>query len=319
MSSTSIRDIRDPRGVPGLRLLSLGGGNMAQALLSGLLARPELGLQQLTIVEPLVETRERLEGLLRQPAEATGVRLEIIAALAAHPVDRPDWLLLAIKPQQVAAAFEALSADDRSWLHQARLLSVVAGLTTEQLSRQSGLSEVVRSMPNTPALIGEGMTGLYATPSCSEQTRQQAEAMMGAVGQVAWFEEESKLDAVTALSGSGPAYLFRFVEALAAAGESLGLTADQARQLATQTMKGAALMLAASHEGPAVLRERVTSKGGTTAAALAVFNGETASSEVHTPSDVVPVNATAPVAALDDLVKRALTAARDRSEALSRG
>jgi len=134
-----------------------------------------------------------------------------------------------------------------------------------------GYARMIRAMPNTPALIGAGVAGLYARPGVSEAERKQAEAILGAVGGTVWIEDEALMDAVTAVSGSGPAYVFWFIEQLAAAGENLGLAKEIAQKLAVETVLGSAKLAAQSADSPAVLRERVTSKGGTTEAALKAF------------------------------------------------
>jgi pyrroline-5-carboxylate reductase len=154
-------------------------------------------------------------------------------------------------------------------------LSIAAGLRLADISRWlGGHARLVRAMPNTPALIGAGIAGLYASPEVNAEERACAEQILGAVGETVWVEEEGLLDPVTALSGSGPAYVFWFIEQLAASGEALGLAPEAARKLALATVAGAGRLAAQSGEPPALLRERVTSKGGTTEAALRVFEEE---------------------------------------------
>jgi pyrroline-5-carboxylate reductase len=179
-----------------------------------------------------------------------------------------DWLLLAVKPQQARAALTDLSLSAKGWLQQPALLSIAAGLPMSVLADWVGHHRLVRGMPNTPALVGQGISGAFADPSLSAAEREQAHQLLQAVGPVLWVDDEALLDAVTALSGSGPAYVFRFIEGLTHAGVQLGLSLEQSQQLAKATVSGAMALLQASPEGPAALREKVTSKGGTTEAAL---------------------------------------------------
>jgi pyrroline-5-carboxylate reductase len=176
-----------------------------------------------------------------------------------------------VKPQDMRAALAALDIEFGAML----VISIAAGLRLEDLSRwMGGHRRIVRCMPNTPALIGRGISGLYALPEVSRDECARAEKVLAAVGEVVWVDREALLDPVTALSGSGPAYVFWFIEQLAAAGERLGLETQTARRLALATVRGAAELAAGAEEPPAVLRERVTSKGGTTEAALKVFAEE---------------------------------------------
>jgi pyrroline-5-carboxylate reductase len=167
--------------------------------------------------------------------------------------------------------FKEVAAQSTAFVPQALHLSVAAGITTGSLSAWLGSSRIVRAMPNTPALVGQGITGLFALPAVSASDKTQIEQALAATGQTVWVEKESDLDAVTALSGSGPAYVFYFMEAMMAAGEKLGLSAAQAKQLTLATFTGAAHLANTSPENPATLRERVTSKGGTTYAALSTM------------------------------------------------
>ena len=177
-----------------------------------------------------------------------------------------DVVLLAVKPQQMKAALAPLAGR----LSEQVVVSIAAGLRLDDMSRWlSGYRRLVRAMPNTPALIGAGVTGLHADPSVDQVGREATEQILGAVGSVVWIAEEAQMDAVTAVSGSGPAYVFHFIEALEAAGRGLGFEPETARKLAIDTVLGAAKLAAGSDEAPGVLRERVTSKGGTTEAALA--------------------------------------------------
>lgn len=240
-----------------LRAAFIGGGNMAGALLHGLVrAGAPAALQQ--VVEPLAARRAALEAELGVTTLA-----QPQAALRAAGV-----VVLAVKPQQLREACAQLRPHLQAG---ALVVSVAAGVRARDIARWLGTEAVVRTMPNTPALIGRGVTGMAALPAVSAAHRAQAEALLAGCGPVVWFDDEAQLDAVTAVSGSGPAYVFFFIEALMAAGTELGLAPAQARALALATFTGAAELAARADEPPALLRERVTSKGGTTAAALAVL------------------------------------------------
>lgn len=234
----------------------VGGGNMASALIGGL-RRQGMAGQQIRVVEPLAEQRERLksqwgvQALERAGAELAGSELVV-------------W---AVKPQMFAQAAEQAGPHTRSALQ----LSVAAGIGSDTLKRWLSSERIVRAMPNTPALIGRGITGLYARPAVSPAERETIAAVIKPTGPCLWLEREDLLDAVTALSGSGPAYVFYFLEAMIEAGERMGLSPEQSRQLALATFGGAAALATDSSEPPAVLRERVTSKGGTTYAALSAM------------------------------------------------
>ena len=243
-----------------MRIAFLGGGNMASAFLGGLRAKG-FSAADLSIIEKSPEARAKIEA-------AWGVH----ASAAADEATRSaDTLVLAVKPQDMKAALAPLAALARDKL----VISIAAGLRIATLARWlGGHSRIVRCMPNTPALIGAGITGLYAPPGVSDAERQRALQVLGAVGECVWVAEESLLDPVTAISGSGPAYVFWFMEQMASAGEAMGLAPEAARALALHTVLGAAKLAAGAGEPPAVLRERVTSKGGTTAAALQVFADE---------------------------------------------
>jgi pyrroline-5-carboxylate reductase len=241
-----------------MRIAFLGGGNMAAALIGGLVAKGT-DARSISVVEVSPTARERLGA--RYPVHIT------TAPDAA--MQRADVLVLAVKPQDAKAALASVS------LNQQLLISIAAGLTLSALSRWlGGHRKLVRCMPNTPALIGAGIAGLYALPEVDALGRRQAETILSAVGEVVWVGEERLLDPVTAVSGSGPAYVFWFIEQLASSGEALGLPAEVSRKLALHTVLGAAKLAAASDESPASLRKNVTSKGGTTEAALNVFDEE---------------------------------------------
>ncbi len=236
-----------------MKLGLLGGGNMAAALLGGLRSRADV---QFRIAETDPGRRAELARLFGIEAEAA----------ASAGWGGLDLIVLAVKPNQMRAACEAL----RPCLGAGQLLlSIAAGLPAAAIAAWSGSAAVVRAMPNTPALIGAGITGLTALPAVTPAQRERAQSVMAAVGEVAWFDDEGMLDAVTAISGSGPAYVFYFIEALSAAATSMGMDQALARRFAVTTFTGAAQLAARSDEPLELLRERVTSKGGTTAAALA--------------------------------------------------
>lgn len=227
---------------------------MATALIGGLLQQG-FSAGEITVVERLPEGRDQLRQKFGVDARES---LDDVAL-------RCEVLLLAIKPQQMQEGLAPLAGR----LDQQLVISIAAGLRLKDLSRWlGGHASLVRAMPNTPALIGRGVTGMYAHESVSAENRRHAETVLNAVGSSVWVEQEDQIDAVTALSGSGPAYVFYFIEALQAGGEALGLSPENSRKLAIETLAGASALAAQSTEAPAVLRERVTSKGGTTEAAL---------------------------------------------------
>jgi pyrroline-5-carboxylate reductase len=246
-----------------VQITFVGGGNMASALIGGLLARGVPGTA-IDVVEPQAETRARL-------AERFGIECYERAA------DLPAFgevVVFAVKPQHMHAA----ARDVGPRLGASIALSVAAGIRLADLGRWLGSSPLLaRCMPNTPALIGLGATGVYAEPRASAAQRAAIQSILEAVGIVVWVDDEALLDPVTALSGSGPAYFFRVIEALEEAGVALGLPRETARALAIQTARGAGELAARSTEAPATLRERVTSKGGTTERALASL----AADDVH--------------------------------------
>ena len=236
-----------------MRILFLGGGNMATALIGGMLQQ---GFQphELRVVDVSEQARERLQRQFRVNASA---RLDGEIA--------EDAILLAVKPQQMRAVADQLRAHLRGQL----VISIAAGIRTGDLARWlGGHDRIVRAMPNTPALIRSGVAGLFAPAPVAQADRDAAQRILGAVGATVWMRNEADLDVVTAVSGSGPAYVFYFIEALESAALELGLTGAQAHELAIQTFVGAAQLAAGSGEPVATLRERVTSKAGTTEAAL---------------------------------------------------
>jgi pyrroline-5-carboxylate reductase len=242
-----------------MKIAFLGGGNMARALIGGMLGKG-YDRSSICVIEVSTPARERL-------ASELGVH---VSAAPDARTNAADVLVLAVKPQDMRGALEGLSG-----LDQKLVISIAAGVRVDALSRWlQGHRKLVRCMPNTPALIGEGIAALYALPEVSAAQRQQAEGILRAVGEVVWVADESLLDPVTAVSGSGPAYVFWFIEQLAASGEKLGLPKTTSLKLAMHTVLGAAKLAAQSDKSPAELRKQVTSKGGTTEAALNVFEQE---------------------------------------------
>ncbi|MBU1358261.1 MAG: pyrroline-5-carboxylate reductase [Gammaproteobacteria bacterium] len=231
----------------------IGGGNMAKAIVGGLI-KAGAAPSDFEIVEPSPEARAQLEhdhGIvaLAEPGPALG---------------RCGVVVWAVKPQAFAAAAKQVLGFAPDALH----LSVAAGIPTQSIADWLNVQRVVRAMPNTPALVGEGMTGLYARPAVDAAGRKLVEQVLAPTGELLWVEREERLDAVTAVSGSGPAYVFYFIEALTEAAVELGLLPEQAHRLALGTFKGATSLALNATEEPAVLRQRVTSKGGTTHAAI---------------------------------------------------
>jgi pyrroline-5-carboxylate reductase len=235
------------------KIAFVGGGNMASAMLGGLL-RAGMTPDQFIVIEPYEPQRDKLAAQFGLRALAAGD-----AGLAAATT-----VVWAVKPQ----LFSEAAAPLKAWVGQALQFSVMAGITTASLQNATGSERIVRAMPNTPALIGQGIAGLYARPAVSADERATVERLLAPTGQTLWVDREDDLDAVTALSGSGPAYFFFVVEAMMAAAQDMGLSAEQGRRLALATCAGAAALGLASDESPTVLRERVTSKGGTTYAAI---------------------------------------------------
>ena len=260
-----------------MRITFIGGGNMAQALIGGLLA-DGTGAADLRVVEPVAAQRELLQ-------QRYGVES---GAQAGPLVAGSEVVVLAVKPQQMREVCTGLAPVLSGQL----VVSIAAGIRASDLSRWlGGHVRIVRCMP---ALIGAGLTGLCAMPGLDDADREAADGLLSAVGQTLWVDEEAMLDAVTAISGSGPAYVFYFMEAMHTAALGMGFDDEQARALTLATFTGAARLAADSPEPASVLRERVTSKGGTTAAALAVMAGRE----------------------VDHHIVEALVAARARSEEL---
>ncbi len=270
-----------PPLVPLPPIAFIGGGNMALAILGGL-RRGGAPADGFIVVEPHAPQRQRVQAEL-------GIEALAVADASLAEAGLVVW---AVKPQMFAEA----AAPCAPFVGAALQLSIMAGIRSEVIVTASGSPRVVRTMPNTPALIGRGIAGLYAREAVTEADRAQVQAVLAPTGSTLWVAQERDLDAVTALSGSGPAYVFYFIEAMMQAGAEMGLEPAQARRLAQETFAGAAALAAQSDEPPEVLRERVTSKGGTTYAALSSLEAS----------------------GVKAAFVRALHAARDRAEELGR-
>ena len=243
-----------------MKIPFIGGGNMAAALIGGLIGKGHAAAG-IRVVEIQAEARARL-------AARFGVDC-VDSVAAAAPLG--EVVVLAVKPQQMRAAARALQPR----LGHELVITIAAGIRLVDLSRWlGGYATLVRCMPNTPALIGAGITGLYANARVDADQRALAESILGAVGATLWVPEESLLDPVTAISGSGPAYVFYFIEALQQAAQEMGFSAADAKKLAVETFVGTGRLATQSPEEVAVLRERVTSKGGTTERALASMDAD---------------------------------------------
>ncbi|MBI5783886.1 MAG: pyrroline-5-carboxylate reductase [Rhodocyclales bacterium] len=243
-----------------MKITFIGGGNMAVALIGGM-KKQGFSAAAIQVVEPQPAAREHL-------TEAFGVRCAPAIDAAALNC---EVLVLAVKPQHMRDAVGPLAGHLRGQL----VVSIAAGLRLPDLSRWlGGYRRLVRTMPNTPAMIGAGITALCADPGVPAEGREKAEKILGAVGRTLWIEDEAQMDAVTAVSGSGPAYVFYFIEAVEAAARELGFKDEAARLLAIETFLGATRLAESSKDPVGLLRERVTSKGGTTEAALNSFNAD---------------------------------------------
>ena len=231
----------------------IGGGNMASAIIGGLL-KSGRSPGDILVLEPNAEQRSRLQ------RDLSVITLEAPGSV----LQRAGIVVWAIKPQNFKAAAEATLPH----IEKALQFSVMAGIRSDDMAKALGTQRIVRSMPNTPALIGQGIAGLYARPEVTAIERKDIERLLAPTGRTLWVNAEADLDAVTALSGSGPAYVFYFVEAMMQAAVEMGLSEEQGKQLALATFMGSAALAQASSDPPALLRERVTSKGGTTYAAL---------------------------------------------------
>jgi pyrroline-5-carboxylate reductase len=234
----------------------IGGGNMASAIIGGLI-RQGMRAEQITVIEPFADAAARLQ---------SHWGLEVLSS-AGPVLSAAQLVVWAVKPQVFREAAAPVAVHTQQALH----LSVAAGIRTESICQWLGSDRVVRSMPNTPALVGQGMTALFARPQVTANEKVGIEEVIATTGQLLWVDQEHHLDAVTALSGSGPAYVFFFLEAMTEAGMGMGLSQSQAYQLAVATFAGASALAASSDEPPEVLRQRVTSKGGTTYAALSAM------------------------------------------------
>ncbi len=239
------------------RIAFIGAGNMAASLIGGLRAKG-LEAAQIRASDPGEETRARVSA-------EHGIET---FADNAQAIDGADVVVLAVKPQAMKAVCEAIRP---SLKPDQLVVSIAAGITCASMNNWLGAQPIVRCMPNTPALVRQGASGLFATAEVSTEQRQQAQELLSAVGIALWLNEEQQLDAVTAVSGSGPAYFFLLIEAMTAAGVKLGLPADIAAQLTLQTALGAAHMAVSSDVDAAELRRRVTSPAGTTEAAIKSF------------------------------------------------
>lgn len=245
----------------------IGGGNMAGAMLGGLRQQGVPG-QQLMVVEPHASARQAL-------AERLGVQ-----TLAQADAELADAALVvwAVKPQ----VLQEVVALTRPFLSaQVVHLSIAAGVRTDSLQGWLGRDCVVRAMPNTPALIGQGVSGLYACPQVSALQKAWVQTLMGALGQTVWVDKEALIDAVTAVSGSGPAYVYYFADAMVQAGVKLGLSPEQAKQLTLATFAGTTALALASPESLGTLREQVTSKGGTTFAAISAMQSQEVAGKIE--------------------------------------
>lgn len=232
-----------------MKINFIGGGNMAHAIIGGL-KQNGLDMTEITVLELDAQKRAEL-------AQKFGVKVTDTYA----EFSNTDVIVLAVKPQQL----KQVCSDLRASLNTQLVVSIAAGVRSQDISRWlNNHSAIVRVMPNTPAQIRAGISALYAMPAVNQSQREQASTILAAVGKTLWLDDEAKMDAVTAISGSGPAYVFYFIEALQDAGIALGLDAESAKLLALQTFAGASLLATQSSEDIKTLRAQVTSKGGTT-------------------------------------------------------
>jgi len=249
----------DSRDILAAPVVFIGGGNMARSLVGGLIARGAAA-SRIRVVDPNADIRDAL-------ARDFGIEAH---SEASDVVDGAATWVLATKPQVLRDVCASLAATAQAT--RPLVLSIAAGITATQLERWLGGDvAVVRTMPNTPALLGAGVTGLFANAHVDAAGRARAQTLLESAGTTVWIDDEARMDAVTATSGSGPAYVFLLAEAMEDAAIAQGLAADDARTLVVQTLLGASRMLAESGEAPAELRRRVTSPGGTTQAAIETF------------------------------------------------
>ncbi|WP_183381374.1 MULTISPECIES: pyrroline-5-carboxylate reductase [unclassified Herbaspirillum] len=238
----------------------IGGGNMATALIGGLAGQLTAGAN----IHVVDLNPDSLAALQQQFGVTTALQPDAI-------LDQCDVIVLAVKPQQLRTVAAAIAP----FVQQQLIISIVAGIRSDDLSRWlNGHQAIVRTMPNTPALIGKGITGVFPTSGVSQPQREVADQILRAVGSTVWLDDENLIDAVTAVSGSGPAYVFYFMEAMQQAAVELGLSPEQGIALAKATFAGATELAVRSPDPVSVLRERVTSKGGTTYAALTSMNSD---------------------------------------------
>ena len=261
----------------------IGGGNMATSIIGGLIKQGSVSPQQIHVADPNKEQRLHLEKTFGVIPHEHGL----------SAIKQADVIILAVKPQVMKPVLASLQSTLIQ--QQSLLISIAAGINTHNLQRWSGCHAVVRCMPNTPALIGLGATGLFATNEVSIEQRQLADSLLKAVGATAWLNNETDIDTVTAVSGSGPAYFFLLIEAMMEAGQQMGLSAEAARLLTLQTAVGASQLAQNADVDAAELRRRVTSPGGTTEQAILSFENSGFRAMVNT----------------------ALQAAKQRSEELS--
>lgn len=232
-----------------MKINFIGGGNMARAIIGGL-KQNGFSMQAITVLEPDTDKRREL-----------GLTYGIVTTDNYDSFNSADVVVFAVKPQQLRQVCDNL----RPHLNKQLLVSIAAGVRSRDISRWLGdYPAIVRVMPNTPAQIGAGISALYAMPQVNANQRQQATQILQAVGKTLWLDDENQMDAVTAISGSGPAYVFYLVEALQEAGQALGLNTEAAKLLALETFAGASLLAVQSQEDVKTLRAQVTSKGGTT-------------------------------------------------------
>lgn len=251
-----------------MKVAFAGGGNMASALIGGMLQRG-YDPRDISVIEILPESRERL-------ARQFGVSTH---AAVADGCAGAECVVLAVKPQQM----KVLASELGPLLGNRLVISIAAGVRCASLSTWlGGTRRIIRVMPNTPALVGAGVTALYAGADVDDRERSATYSMFETVGRALWVPREEDLDAVTAVSGSGPAYVFYFMEAMLEACARLGLDSDAARTLVQETFSGATKLAGAATEPPSVLRERVTSKGGTTEAALRSMGADAVAERIVT-------------------------------------
>jgi pyrroline-5-carboxylate reductase len=262
----------------------IGGGNMATAIIGGLIRQGDVRANAIRVSDPGEQQRQNLTDTFGVQCFADNL----------EAVQDASVVILAVKPQMMKTVLEPLRSTLES--RQPLIISIAAGITLANLEKWSGCRTLVRCMPNTPALMGLGATGMIASEAVDIDQRSRADHLLQATGITVWLKSEQEIDAVTALSGSGPAYFFLLIESMTEAGVKLGLSEETSRKLATQTALGAGQMAAASDVAAAELRRRVTSPGGTTERAIFTFEG----------------------AHLRDIVKAAMQAANDRAAELNR-